>query len=59
MGRERRSTSSSAFGLSGQEARNATEFYGRFPAPTVSADDVLGDAGAADKLSPTWEPGVR
>ncbi|MEJ7765463.1 MAG: site-specific DNA-methyltransferase, partial [Acidimicrobiales bacterium] len=50
MGRPRRSTSTSAFGVSGREAHDATDFYRRFPAPTVSDDDVLGDAGAADKL---------
>ena len=50
MGRVRRSTSTSPFGVSGREAHDATDFYRRFPAPTISADDTLGDAGAADKL---------
>ncbi len=50
VGRVPRSTSTSAFGVSGREGHDATDFYRRFPAPTVSADEVLGDAGAADKL---------
>ncbi len=50
VGRIRQPTSTSAFGVSGREAHDATDFYRRFPSPSISGDEALGDAGAADKL---------
>lgn len=52
MNRARRPTSTSGFGVSGREAHDAPDFYRRFPSPSTSGDETLGDAGAADKLLP-------
>lgn len=40
-GRSRRPTATSTFGVGRRESHNSQEFYRRFPAPTVSADDVV------------------
>ena len=41
----RRPTSTSAFGVSRRENHDASGFYGRFPAPTLSDDDTVAPPG--------------
>ena len=41
----RRATSTSAFGVSRRENHDASGFYGRFPAPILSADDTVEPPG--------------
>jgi len=46
----RRSTSTSAFGVSKRESHNASGFYGRFTPPVVSAESEVASHRALDKL---------
>ena len=46
----RRSTSTSAFGVSKRESHDASAFYGRFTAPELSTDAELGTATSVDTL---------
>jgi site-specific DNA-methyltransferase (adenine-specific) len=59
--RQRRPTSTSAFGVSRRESHDASPFYERFTAPDVSSDDevatrrdldeiFVGDARSMDKV---------
>lgn len=41
--RQRRATTTSAFGASRREAHDASDFYARFTAPEISADDEIAD----------------
>jgi modification methylase len=42
----RRSTTTSRFGTSRRESHDASDFYERFPAPTILTDTTVEDAGA-------------
>ncbi|MEZ5142268.1 MAG: site-specific DNA-methyltransferase [Acidimicrobiales bacterium] len=68
MPRQRSATSTSAFGVGRRENHDASDFYARFKAPTVSDDDtvarqpivdqiVCGDARQMGTLVPRLEPG--
>ena len=46
----RRATSTSAFGVSRRENHDASGFYGRFPAPVLSADDTVEPPGVVDQI---------
>jgi DNA modification methylase len=46
----RRATSTSAFGVSRRENHDASGFYGRFPAPTLSADETVEPPGVVDQI---------
>src|SRR5271168_681124 len=46
----RRSTSTSAFGVSKRESHDASEFYRRFTAPDLSPDAKVASHRALDKL---------
>jgi DNA modification methylase len=46
----RRATSTSAFGVSRRENHDASGFYGRFPAPMLSADDTVEPPGVVDQI---------
>ena len=46
----RRPTSTSAFGVSRRENHDASGFYGRFPAPTLSDDDTVAPPGVVDQI---------
>jgi site-specific DNA-methyltransferase (adenine-specific) len=46
----RRATSTSAFGVSRRENHDASGFYGRFPAPTLSDDDTVEPPGVVDQI---------
>jgi site-specific DNA-methyltransferase (adenine-specific) len=43
-------TSTSSFGVGKRESHDSTDFYARFAAPDVSADDVLGEPGELDVI---------
>ena len=44
---ERRATTTSRFGTSKRESHDASEFYDRFPAPTLLTDTTVADVGEA------------
>ena len=46
----RRATSTSPFGVSRRENHDASGFYGRFPAPVLSADDTVEPPGVVDQI---------
>ena len=46
----KRATSTSAFGVSRRENHDASGFYARFPAPTLSADDTVEPPGVVDQI---------
>src|SRR6186997_1856034 len=46
----KRATSTSAFGVSRRENHDASGFYGRFPAPTLSPDDTVEPPGVVDQI---------
>ena len=46
----RRATSTSAFGVSRRENHDASGFYARFTAPTLSADDTVEPPGVVDQI---------
>ena len=48
--RRRRSTSTSAFGVSRREGHDSSAFYGRFPVPEISSDDGVEPPAAEDML---------
>lgn len=48
--RRRAPTRTSAFGVSRRESHDATGFYRRFDAPTISDDDVLAACPVPDQL---------
>lgn len=49
-GRRRQATATSRFGVSRRESHDATEFYARFPTPTISADAHVNPQAARDKI---------
>jgi DNA modification methylase len=46
----KRATSTSSFGVSRRENHDATDFYARFTAPTLSADDTVEPPGVVDQI---------
>lgn len=46
----RRATSTSAFGVSRRENHDASGFYARFSAPTLSSDDTVEPPGVVDQI---------
>lgn len=49
-GRQRRPTTTSRFGVSRRENHDASEFYDRFPAPTIEKDDKVSTHSARDQI---------
>ena len=50
VAQRKRATSTSAFGVSRRENHDASGFYGRFPAPTLSGDDRVEPPGVVDQI---------
>lgn len=50
VARSRRATQTSGFGVGKRENHDASEFYARFTAPTLSADDEIAPCPVADSL---------
>src|SRR5918996_671165 len=48
--RRRTPTTTSSFGSGRREAHDATAFYARFPAPSLSDDDVVNPPGVVDEI---------
>ena len=46
----KRATSTSSFGVSRRENHDASGFYARFTAPTLSADDTVEPPGVVDQI---------
>src|SRR5918994_5750756 len=49
-GRKRAATATSSFGVGRREAHDATAFYARFTAPTLSDDAVVNPPGVVDQI---------
>ncbi|HUS60714.1 MAG TPA: hypothetical protein VMY34_00870, partial [Acidimicrobiales bacterium] len=47
---QKRATSTSAFGVSRRENHDASGFYARFTAPTVTTDDTVEPPGVVDQI---------
>ena len=52
----KRATSTSAFGVSRRENHDASGFYGRFPAPTLSPDDTVEPPGVVAHVDLVDDP---
>jgi modification methylase len=48
--RKRKSTTTSAFGVSGRESHNASGFYSRFEAPAVLTDETVNPCPVVDQI---------